>query len=238
MQVEVSRKIVDATLLYTQVPATKPPEYIVSDQMHCVPVNGLADIKSPWKRYVIIGGGKTGIDAVLHLLDNNIDPDKITWIVPNDSWFFDRDPFTKTDLKYFTNWFPVIFGAQLEANDINEAYKRWEKVGFMNRLDKNVWPTKMRAATVSSEELKKLQSIHNVIRFGRIDRIESDKIVFQNGHTIDTDTDTLHVDCSAAGTKFSPLKDKIYDGNQINLQMILPNQPCTSGAMIASLELM
>ena len=201
-------------------------------------MNGLAKIKSPWKKYVIIGGGKTGIDAVVHLLDNNVDPDKIAWIIPNDCWFFDRDPFTKTDLKYFTQMFPAIFGAQIEAKDINECYKRWEEIGFMNRLDKNVWPTKMRSATVSSEELKKMQRVRNIIRLGRIERIESDQIFFQNGDRIPTNTDTLHVDCTAAGTKFPPLKEKIYDGNQINLQMVLPNQPCTSGAKIASLELM
>ena len=201
-------------------------------------MNGLAQIKSPWKKYVIIGGGKTGIDAVLHLLDNNVDADKIAWIIPNDSWFFDRDPFTLTDLKNFTQWFPTIFGAQIEAKDINECYKRWEEVGYMNRLDKNVWPTKMRAATVSSEELRKMQRVDNVIRLGRIERIESDKILFQNGESITTDADTLHVDCTAAGTKFPPLKEKIYDGNQINLQMVLPAQPCTSAAKIAALELM
>ena len=73
---------------------------------------------------------------------------------------------------------------------------------------------------------------------GRIDRIEEDKIVFRNGKTIPTDADTLHVDCTASGTNFPPIKDIVYDGNQINLQMIQPNQPCTSGAIIASLELM
>ena len=220
------------------MPATKPPEYGVSDKLHCVPVNKLANIKAPWKRYVILGAGKTGIDALLHLLDNNVSPDKIVWIISNDCWFFNRDPFTKTDLKYFADWFPIIFGALLEAKDINDAYKSWEDVGYMIRLDKNIWPTKMRAATVSTEELKKLQRVSNVIRLGRVDRIESDKIIFQNGETIPTDDKTLHIDCTAAGTNFPPCKEKIYDGNKINLQMLAPAQPCTSGAMIASLEVM
>ena len=43
---------------------------------------------------MIVGGGKTGIDAVLHLLDHGLSPDKIVWIVPNDSWFINRDLFT------------------------------------------------------------------------------------------------------------------------------------------------
>ena len=43
---------------------------------------------------MIVGGGKTGIDGVLHLLDHGLSPDKIVWIVPNDSWFINRDLFT------------------------------------------------------------------------------------------------------------------------------------------------
>ena len=225
-------------MLLTQVPATRPPEYGVSDKTNCIPVNKLAYIKTPWKRYVVIGAGKTGIDAVLHLLDNNVDPKKIVWIVPNDCWFFNRDPFTLVDLQYFTRSFPLIFGAQLEANDINDAYKRWEDVGFFIRLDKNIWPSKMRAATISTEELKQLQRVSNVVRLGRIDRIESDVIIFQNGETIPTDADSIHIDCSAAGTKFPPMKDKVYDGKHINLQVLIPAQPCTSASMIAALDLL
>ena len=43
---------------------------------------------------MIVGGGKTGIDGVLHLVDHGLSPDKIVWIVPNDSWFINRDLFT------------------------------------------------------------------------------------------------------------------------------------------------
>ena len=104
------------------------------------------------------------------------------------------------------------------------------------RLDKNIWPTKMRAATVSSKEMAKYRGIKNIVRHGRIERIERDKIIFVQGDTILTDTDTLHIDCSAAGTNFPPVKEKIFDGNRINLMMVQMPQPCTSGAMIAALE--
>ena len=54
---------------------------------------GLATVRDSYSDYVIVGGGKTGIDGVLHLLDHGVNPDKISWIVPNDSWFFNRDLF-------------------------------------------------------------------------------------------------------------------------------------------------
>ena len=37
------------------------------------------------------GAGKTGIDAVLHLLDSGLPADNITWVVPNDPWMTNRD---------------------------------------------------------------------------------------------------------------------------------------------------
>ena len=132
--------------------------------------------------------------------------------------------------------FPKFFQAFIEAENVDECYKKCEEVGQFIRLDKNIWPTKMRAATVSSKEMAKYRSIKNIVRRGRIERIEKDKIIFVQGDTISTDTDTLHIDCSAAGTNFPPVKEKIFDGNRINLMMVQMPQPCTSGAMIAALE--
>ena len=43
-------------------------------------------------KYVLCSGaGKTGIDAVLFLLNQNVDEDKILWIMPNDAWMMNRD---------------------------------------------------------------------------------------------------------------------------------------------------
>ena len=55
--------------------------------------SGLTAVRASHEEYVIVGGGKTGIDAVLYLVDHGVQPDKIAWIVPNDSWFFNRDRF-------------------------------------------------------------------------------------------------------------------------------------------------
>ena len=112
-----------------------------------------------------------------------------------------------------------------------------EEIGEYIRLDKNIWPTKMRGATVSKREMEKIRLVKDIVRHGRIDRIEIDKIIFQKGETIPTDNETLHIDCSTAGTNFPLVKEKIYDGNHIYLQMVQMPQPCTSGAMIAALEL-
>jgi cation diffusion facilitator CzcD-associated flavoprotein CzcO len=224
-------------LLLTHVPATKPPEYAIEDGVNLVPTHKIAEIKRPWNKYVVIGAGKTGIDAILHLLDNNVDPNKLTWIVPNDSWFFNRDAIAGDNIKTFTKRLPTIMGALLAADDVNDVYKKFEEVGYFMRLDKNIWPTKMRAATVSSKEMHQLQTIVNVVRLGRIERITNNTIIFKQGESIPTDVDTLHIDCSASGTNFPPVKEKLFEGKNISLQMVQVPQPCTTGAMIAALEI-
>ena len=93
---------------------------------------------------------------------------------------------------------------------------------------------------MSSKELKKLDGLvkDNIIRHGRVKQIETDKIVFENGEEIPTDDSTLHIDCSAHGTRFKEVKEKIFDGRNMFLQIIQFPFTCTSAAMVASMELL
>ena len=45
------------------------------------------------------------------------------------------------------------------------------------------------------------------------------------------------MDCSVNSTAFAPVKEKVFDGDRINLQMVQIPPACTSAAMIAALEL-
>ena len=232
-EVKVKKKTVNATCLTTDVPATRPPQYGVADGVNLVPINGLADIKEPWQRYVVIGAGKTGLDALLFLLDQKVDPDKIFWIVSNDCWYFNRD-FAEIDNIYES--VSGQFDGVLKSESLEELYENYEKAGLFMRIDKSVNPTKMRAATVSPEEIEKIYLVKNIVRFGRIDRIEASKIFFMSGKEIPTNEETLHVDCSAAGTGFPQVK-KIFSGSTINLQMVQVPQPTFSGSIIAAIEI-
>ena len=66
-------RTVDATYSNVTVPSTRPPPYAVAEGMHAVPINALADLDREWSRYVVIGAGKTGMDAILFLLDRVVD---------------------------------------------------------------------------------------------------------------------------------------------------------------------
>ena len=231
-EVKVKKKTVDATRLTTSVPATTPPQYEVESGVHIVPINGLADIKKPWDNYVVIGAGKTGLDALLYLLDQNVDPDKIIWIVSNDCWYFNRD------MAEMENFYISVTGQMngiLAAESLDEMYENYEKAGIFMRIDKSIHPTKMRAATCSPREMEKIGRVHQIVRLGRIVKIEESEILFTTGEKIPTTKTTLHIDCSAAGTSFPPVK-KIFSGSTINLQMVQAAQPTFSGSIIAAIE--
>jgi len=67
--VVVRKAVVDATYFATRVPATDPPPFDVAAGMRCVPVGELAALARAPAGYVILGGGKTAMDAICWLLD-------------------------------------------------------------------------------------------------------------------------------------------------------------------------
>ena len=82
--------------------------------------SGLSGVKSQQKKYLIIGGGKTGIDAVLYLLDHGVDPDRLIWVMPNDAWFLNRKFDTEEEIYNFVR-------TQIEST-LYEEDDTWQKV--------------------------------------------------------------------------------------------------------------
>ena len=107
--VTVRKKLVDCTYLNTQVPATHTPNFTVEGGVPFIPINDLPKLASPPAGFVIIGGGKTGVDACLWLLEQGIDPDKITWIISRDAWMLNRANAQPTE-----EFFVQSMGAQAD----------------------------------------------------------------------------------------------------------------------------
>ena len=105
----------------------------------------------------------------------------------------------------------------------------------MFRLDDDVWPTKFRCATVSPEELVALRKVRDVVRMGRVVRINPTTIVLDRGE-LPTNADTLHVDCTADGLTRRPPCD-VFERDRITLQSVVMCQPVFSAAVIAMVEL-
>lgn len=234
--VRVRRRIIDTTYFGTEVPSTHPPNYEVADGLQCIPPNGLARIDGASSGFVVIGGGKTGIDVCLWLLANRVDPDLITWIVPRDAWFVNR-----VTMQPRAQFFDDVFGGfavQAEiaasATTIHELFERLEDAGQLLRLDRAVTPTMYHGASISATELNTLRSIRNVARLGRLRRIEPTRMVLDRG-TIGSDPQRLYIDCSARGVPRRPPLP-VFDGPKILAQMVRSLQPTFSAAFVAHVE--
>lgn len=235
-EVNVAKKTIDATFLKTSVPSTHEPSYTIDDGVNFIALNDLPKIKQPPAGFVVIGAGKTGIDACLWLLEQGIDPDKIRWIVPRDAWLIDRQNTQPTEA-FFTTSMGAI-AAQMDAianaESIEDLFTRLESGGVLVRIDPTVKPQMFHAATVSQMELSELRRIRNVVRMGRVKHLQNDKIVLDDG-TIETSPDIVHVDCSARAI---PERDSVpvFNGDVVTPQTVRPFQPVFSAAFIAHIE--
>lgn len=233
----VARKMVDATYMNVSVPATRPPRYAVANGVHCIAPNTLPSlIGRQWQRYAVIGSGKTGIDTCLFLLEQGIKPDRIVWIMPRDAWLHDRAQWQAGAL--FEQSLGRTLGEFLagigEADSIEDVFARLAARRVLVRIDESRWPTAYRCATVTQTELAALRGITNIVRKGRVQSIDNQRITLAHGNE-PTDATTLHIDCSADGAeRVAPTP--IFTGPQITLQSIRWCQQVFSAALIAFIE--
>jgi hypothetical protein len=234
-EVAPSATIVDATYMNVTVPSVRPPVYDVAPGVRCIPPNDLPTIARPADGYVVVGAGKTGADACLWLLANGVDPDEISWIMPRDSWYLDRAQIQPGE--FFANTargFVEQFRHIAQSTSIDDLFDRLEAGGLLLRIDTSVRPTMYRCSTVTRAELEQLRRITNVIRMGRVQRIEADRIVLDGG-AVSTSLGTVHIDCTADGLERRPPKP-VFDDGRVTLQTVRHCQQVFSAAFIAHVE--
>ena len=183
--------------------------------------------------FVLVGAGKTAIDAALFLLKNEVDPEQIRWIMPRDSWILDRahiQPTFESLGKLFAN--QIIPGS--EAKDIDDFFENISNAGGLLRIDDNVKPTMYRCSTVTQAELKQLKRINNIVRKGRVKTIRENEIVLEKG-SITTTLNTLHIDCAGDGLAKRP-PTPIFQNRQITLQSVRTCQQVFSAALLGYVE--
>lgn len=229
-------RFVDATHSKMRVPSTSAPSFAVGPDVAFVPLNDLPRIAPQHDRFVVIGAGKTGMDACVWLLDNGADPDRITWIVPRDSWLLNRANFQPGD-EFFARFAKSLADqveAVVQADSVDDVFLRLEACDELRRIDPTVTPTAYHCAILSDGELEQLRRIGNVVRMGHVTSIDADEIHLDHG-TVPVGPSTLHVDCSAAGIPTHP-STPIFDGNRITLQWVRTCQPAFSAAVIGHVE--
>jgi hypothetical protein len=155
--------------------------------------------------------------------------------MPRDSWYLDRAQIQPGE--FFANTarcFAEQFRHIAESTSIDDLFDRLEAAGLLLRIDTTVRPTMYRCSTVTRAELEQLRRITNVIRMGRVQRIEADRIVLDGGQ-VPTTLGTVHIDCSADGLERRPPKPVFADG-RVTLQTVRHCQQVFSAAFIAHVE--
>jgi hypothetical protein len=221
-EIRVRKAYVDGTYLEPAVPATTAPPFEVAQGVRCAAVNELPRLRERADGYVIIGGGKTAIDACLWLLETGVPAQAICWIKPRECWLQNRGFAQGGEL--VTELFEGIslqIEAAAQASSLEDLFARLSAAEQLLRVDDRVTPTMYKAATANTRELAELRKIENVVRLGHVRRIERDAIVLDEGR-VATTPGHLHVHCAAAGLNPAPTVPIFADGR------ITP-QPIRSG---------
>ncbi|MEM7084094.1 MAG: NAD(P)/FAD-dependent oxidoreductase [Pseudomonadota bacterium] len=237
--VSVAKSVVDGTFYKTSIPATHTPKFDVEEGVHCIIPNELPRRAAGAARYTVLGGGKTGMDALIWLLDNQVEPDRISWVCPRDSWLINRRT-TQPGAEFFADSVGG-FASQLEAikdaSSTEEIFLGFEACGAMLRVDRERLPTMFHYATISQGEIDQLRRIDNVIRQGRIATIGPDTLTTVGGESIKTSADTLYIDCTATAVGFDTTESvPVFQDGLITLQALRAPLVTFSAALAAFVE--
>lgn len=235
LEVVVRRKVVDARYLEASIPATHALPFDVAPGTRVVPINDLPAVTESASRYAVLGSGKTAADACMWLLDSGVEPDRIRWIRPRDAWFYDRRHFQPLEQVGATmEGISLDAQAGADAENVEDLFERLEDCGRLVRIDPS-WPATMyRGTMLSAGEVEGLRQISDVVRLGRVRRVEADRVVLEHGE-IGSGPEVVHVDCSALGLNNAP-STPIFQPRRIILQQVRHLSPSFNAALVGFVE--
>lgn len=240
--VTVRRKIVDATRFSPAVPSTTKPAFTIGDGVRVVAPNALPGL---WhltqggpmpRRFVVLGAGKTAMDACIWLLQSGTPADAITWVMPRDSWVANR-----LGTQNGPEFFKEAIGGQADqmqafadASSIDDLYLRLEACGAMLRIDRERMPTMFHFATLSEAEVEVLRCIRNVVRLGRVTAIDADGMRLERGR-VAVEPGTLFIDCTASAVQARE-SVPVFQSGRIVIQLLRAPLVAFSAALTAYVE--
>ncbi len=242
-KVAVRRKLVDATWFQTSVPSTHKPSFeIAAGTRFCIP----GDLPGLWKesenlpdRYIVLGGGKTAMDAVVWLIESGVSADKIGWVRPRDSWMFNRKLLQPAHaaIESLMEFQIALLECANGSETGDEMMAKLAERDVMLRIDESVTPKMFHFAVISQGEIDLMRQITNVYRQGRVTRIEPGKMHFAD-ETVDLPENTLFIDCTATAVPFETRDDTrpFFDGDRITLQLVQTPFVPYSAALAAFVE--
>ena len=242
-RVEVRRKVVDGAYYSPNVPATHTRRFAVGEGARVVPPGALPGLwqalqagEPAPRRFVVLGAGKTAMDACVWLMQCGCPVEAIRWVVPRDPWVTNR-----VTTQNAPEFFEQAIGSQADqmaafaqATSAEDLFLRLEACGVLLRIWADRMPSMYHLATVAPGEVEVLRRIEDVVRLGRVVALEADRMVLERG-SVAVEAGTLFVDCTASAIDFRP-PQKIFQGDRIVLQMVRLPQPAFSAAVTAYVE--
>jgi NAD(P)-binding Rossmann-like domain len=234
--VAARKKLVNGTASGTRVPAAGTRPFAVIDDANVVAIRELPVVRRSFTYYCVIGGGKTGADACLWLLENGVEADRIRWIVPRDAWWINRAKLQFTD-STFDDGLSFMRGqmdALADATSPDDIFPAMEARGLCFRLDTSRTPTQYHMASMSPAEHDLLQTVTSITRLGHLKSVSPTELLFESGRE-PAKPDTLYVDCSQNGIGGQP-PQKLFDSNTLSLSWTRPGRPSFSAAILGLIE--
>lgn len=235
-EVAIRKKVVDARYLESAIPSTHVPGFTIDDDVALIPVNGLVKAAEPVGGYVILGAGKTAMDACVWLIEQGVDPGRITWVKPREAWTLERGAYQPREkVGSFMIGYADTVEASALATSVADLYERLEACGGIVRLDRSVEATMFRAPFLSEYERERLRTIDHVVRHGRVDHLRSDVMAMADGTEVAVARGALFVDCTAEGLQQPPVRP-IFEAGRITPQGMREGSPSFNAALIGYLE--
>ena len=234
IEVHVRRRVVDATYVESTIPSRHRPSFGVDDDAGLVPPNDLVHLGGSPSGFTVLGGGKTAMDTCGWLLEQGVDPERISWVRPSELWLFNR---AKTQPLELVASYMALQATWVEASatatDGVDFARRLEADEVFLRIDPAREATIFRGATISNDEIAALRSITDVTT-GRVRHVGATAIATDAGD-LPNDPGRVVVDCTAAGLRPSP-PTPVFDGDRTTLQYVTLGYLCWSAALLGTVE--
>lgn len=232
------RRFVDGTHFETVIPLTHRRGFAVAPAVRCVPPNDLPRLAPAHDSFVVLGGGKTGLDCISWLLEAGAAPSSISWVISRDAWWSNRRAF-QTIAPLRTGTLKLTLGtseAMANAGSVEDLCDRMEAAGAWLRLDAGVRPTMFHAATVTPAELARARTIGRILREGKVLALEPGRMRMQGG-SVACASDTLFIDCTASALARSCHdRTPVFSPGRIDLQLVRFPALSQSAGLLAFIE--
>ena len=187
---------------------------------------------TPWtlpepvkKTYIVVGGGKTGMDTCLYLKQY---AEKVIWVISHDAYWIKRESIETGYGQY-----PRYTKCAKVMEWIVSTLPGWFSMSLDNRIVSMVGrPERYRCGIVNESEWDAIQGVE-IVRKGYVTNRVGDTLTFEDGSTLCI-PNAVFVDCIQQGLPRQKTQ-QIFQKHKIVLQPVVMCQPCFSATIIAKM---